>query len=300
MSAGGKVQEVGPTRLPQWSRRLRRWLGAGAYPALSRWLDPSRQYSQVAYASLLGELMPEAAAWLDAGCGHQVFKLSTARGEAEIVARARLAVGCDLSWQALRTHRTLQARICADLCRLPFAGSAFDIMTLNYVAEHLEEPEKTFAELARLLRPEGMVVVVTPNSLGYFVRLTRFGRKFLPESLVRKFIFLREFRSAQDVFPTFYRANTRYDLTRQMEQAGFKEARFQMVKDPAVFSFIAPLAVLELLFGRLLSLLRLSNLEGGTIIGVYRRTCPHLASSSQQENGPVGAGALDSGDEGFR
>lgn len=261
------------------------------YPVLSRWLDPSRQYSQIAYAQLLGEIVPEGAAWLDAGCGHQVFKLNSASQEAEIIARTRLAVGCDLGLQALSTHRTLRTTVCADLRQLPFATQAFDIMTLNYVAEHLEEPERTFAEMARLLRPEGMLVVVTPNSLGYFVRLTRFGRMFLPESLVRKFILLREFRQPEDVFPTFYRANTRVDLVRQMEQAGLKEVSFRMIKDPAVFNFIAPLAVLELLFGRLLSLLGLRNLEGGTIICVYRRTCAHLAGPGQRGDEMVGANA---------
>ncbi|MGB6482026.1 MAG: class I SAM-dependent methyltransferase [Candidatus Acidiferrales bacterium] len=285
-------QKSNATRLPQWHRWLRRCFGAGAYPTLNRWLDPSRQYSQVAYAGLLPELVPSGSAWLDAGCGHQVFKLGSARGEAEIVARTRLAIGCDLSWQSLRTHRTLKMRTCADLRWLPFMAETFDIVTLNYVAEHLEEPEKTFGELARLLRPEGTLVVVTPNSLGYFVRLTCLGRKFLPESLVRKFILLREFRSPEDVFPTFYRANTRDDLARHMERAGLKEVNFKMLKDPAVFNFIAPLAVLELLFGRLLSLLGFRNLVGGTIIGVYRKACDCLDSSAQRMDQVRSAGTL--------
>src|SRR5579859_3387982 len=268
----------------QWSVRLRRWLGAGMYPILSRWIDPSRQYSQVVYARLVAELVPDGAVWLDAGCGHQVFKLSSGRDEAEIVARVQLAIGCDLGWQALLAHRILTARVCADLFFFFKQKTAYEIMTLNYVAEHLEEPEKTFAEMARLLRPEGMLVVLTPNSLGYFVRLTRLGRKFLPDALVRKFILLREFRSPQDIFPTFYRANTRNDLVRQMEQAGLREVSFRMIKDPAVFSFVAPLAALELLFGRLLSLLGLTDLEGGTIIGVYRRTSAHLGCSGERGN----------------
>jgi len=186
-----------------------------------------------------------------------------------------------LSWQALRVHQTLRIKICADLRRLPFTEKVFDLITLNYVAEHLDQPEETFAELGRLLRRRGTLVIVTPNSLGYFVRLTRVGRKFLPESLVRKFIFLREFRSSEDVFPTFYRANTRDDLGRQMEQVGLEEVSFQMVKDPAMFSFIAPLAVLELLFGRLLSLLGLNNLACGTIIGVYRRADHRVDSGNE-------------------
>lgn len=261
-----------PRQLPGWQQKVRRYLGAGAYPFLSRWIDPQRKYSQPVYAQTLSQLFREGADWLDAGCGHQVFKLASALKETEIISRARLVVGCDLGWEALRNHRSLNNTVCADLRRLPFAPDSFDVVTLNYVAEHLDQPERTFCELARLLRPQGILVVVTPHSLGYFVRLTRLGRKLLPESLVRKFILLREFRSSEDVFPTFYRANRRDELIQHAAKAGLTEIHFQLLKDPAMFNFIAPIAAIELLFGRLLSLLRLKNFESGTLIGIYQRT----------------------------
>lgn len=263
--------------LPVWKRRLRRCLGAEAYPFLARWLDPSRQYSQVAYAQLLPTLVQDGEAWLDAGCGHQVFKLRSTREEAEIVARTGLAVGCDLSWEALRVHRSLKAGVCTDLDRLPFASVTFHVVSLNYVAEHLEHPAVAFKEMARVLRPGGVLIVVTPNAHGYFARLTRAGRKVLPESFVRKFILLREFRSSEDVFPTFYRANTRADLLRQMEEAGLVEEEFRMLRDPAIFNFIAPLAALELIVVRLLSFVGFKKLAAGTIIGLYRRESASVA-----------------------
>ena len=275
------AQEINPARLTARSRWVRRWLGAGTYPFLSRWLDPSRQFSQIVYAQLLSNLVPAGAAWLDAGCGHQVFKISSAHEEAQIVSRTNLAVGCDLDCQALRAHRSLKLRACCDLRRLPFGSEAFDVVTLNYVAEHLEESQATFAELSRILRPGGRLVVVTPHALGYFVRLMRVGRKLLPESLVRKFIRFREFRSPEDIFPTFYRANTREDLLRQMNEAGLTEEGFQMLRDPAIFNFVAPLAATELLLMRLLALLGFSKLVEGTMIGVYRRSPARMTHSSQ-------------------
>jgi ubiquinone/menaquinone biosynthesis C-methylase UbiE len=262
-------------------RGIRRWLGAGAYPFLSKWLDPSRQFSQIAYAQLLSKLVPSGAAWLDAGCGHQVFKISSAQEEAQIVSRTNLAVGCDLDWQGLRAHRSLKLRVCCDLRRMPFESETFDVVTLNYVAEHLEDSQATFAELSRILRPGGILIVVTPHALGYFVRLSNVGRKVLPESLVRKFIRLREFRSSEDIFPTFYRANTREDLLRQMNEAGLTEECFQMLRDPAIFNFIAPLAATELLAIRLLALLGFSKLAEGTMIGVYRRSPTSVACPRQ-------------------
>jgi ubiquinone/menaquinone biosynthesis C-methylase UbiE len=275
------AQNINPAPPLRRGRWIRRWLGAGAYPFLSKWLDPSRQFSQIAYARLLSNLVPAGATWLDAGCGHQVFKISSVHEEAQILSRTNLAVGCDLDWQGLQAHRSLKVRACCDLRRMPFESEAFDIVTLNYVAEHLEDSQATFAELSRILRPGGKLVVVTPHALGYFARLTRAGRKLLPESLVRKFIRLREFRSSEDIFPTFYRANTREDLLRQMNKAGLTEEDFQMLRDPAIFNFIAPLAATELLSVRLLALLGFSKLTEGTIIGVYRRPPISVASSGQ-------------------
>jgi SAM-dependent methyltransferase len=274
-----RAQKVNSARLSGRSRWIRRWLGAGAYPFVNRWLDPGRQYPQIVYAQLLSKLGPAGVAWLDAGCGHQVFKISSTHEEAQIVSRTNLAVGCDLDYQALQAHRSLKLRACCDLRRLPFASEAFDIVTLNYVAEHLEESQVTFAELARILRPGGKLVVVTPNALGYFVRLSRLGRRLFPEFLVRKFILLREFRSPEDIFPTFYRANTREDLLRQMEGAGLAEESFQMLRDPAIFNFIAPLVVPELLVMRLLALLGFRKLVEGTMIGIYSRSPAHLTCS---------------------
>lgn len=271
-----KTQRSTLEAVPKRGRRIRRWLGAGAYPLLSRWLDPSRQYSQILYAQMLSKLVPDRAAWLDAGCGHQVFKIKSTLEEAQIVSRTNLAVGCDLDLQSLRMHRSFNLRACSDLRRLPFRSGGFNFITLNYVAEHLEDPNATFAELARVLRPGGTLVIVTPNALGYFVRLSRLGHKFLPKSLIRRFILIREFRSPEDIYPTFYRANTRENLSCQLKDAGLTEEDFQMLRDPAIFNFIAPLAVLELLLARFLALLGFRKLLEGTMIGVYRRTPAQL------------------------
>ena len=161
-----------------------------------------------------------------------------------------------------------------ETCRLPFASKAFDVVNLNYVGKNLKELQATFAEWARILRPGGRLVVVTSHALGYFVRLSRLACRLFSESFIRKFICLREYRSSEDIFPTFYRANTREDILRQMERAGLTDESLQMLRDPAVFSFIAPLAASELLVMCLLA--QFQELVEGTMIGVYRRFPAHV------------------------
>lgn len=51
-----------------------------------------------------------------------------------------------------------------DITRLPFAEASFDIVTLNYVLEHLPAPFRVMDEILRVLRPGGLVGMIVPVS----------------------------------------------------------------------------------------------------------------------------------------
>ena len=46
---------------------------------------------------------------------------------------------------------------------LPFDDASFDLVYANFVVEHLQHPERTFAEWRRVLRPGGRLVLLTSN-----------------------------------------------------------------------------------------------------------------------------------------
>src|SRR5208283_4697550 len=50
-----------------------------------------------------------------------------------------------------------------------FPDEAFDAVTLSHVIEHVHDPVALLAECRRVLKPDGSVVIVTPNirSLGH-------------------------------------------------------------------------------------------------------------------------------------
>src|SRR5262249_22670648 len=48
-------------------------------------------------------------------------------------------------------------------CRLPFADGAFDAATCQTLLIHLDEPERAVAEMARVVRPGGLVLCSEPN-----------------------------------------------------------------------------------------------------------------------------------------
>jgi len=72
----------------------------------------------------------------------------------------------DLSRQMLRRARSrLQSDVpefvTADLARMPFADKSFDCLTCGYVLEHLPDPQPGLAEMARVLKPGGRMLLLT-------------------------------------------------------------------------------------------------------------------------------------------
>ncbi|MGD9646625.1 MAG: class I SAM-dependent methyltransferase [Pirellulales bacterium] len=67
--------------------------------------------------------------------------------------------------QRLRARQWLRGRrpglSVADITRLPFADRSFDCVTCGYVLEHLPDARHGLAELARVLRPGGRMLLLT-------------------------------------------------------------------------------------------------------------------------------------------
>lgn len=93
---------------------------------------------------------------LDAGCG-------TGR-RARDVADAALVAGADLTWEMLASGRAAEGPrpallAAADVRALPFATGAFDVVWCRLVVGHLPSLAEAYAELGRVCRPGGAVIV---------------------------------------------------------------------------------------------------------------------------------------------
>jgi SAM-dependent methyltransferase len=94
---------------------------------------------------------------LDAGCG-------TGNNLVHLSGRGR-AVGVDLSEDALRFCRTRGVQAArASVLALPFAAASFDLVTSFDVLYHrwVKDDRAAVAELARVLRPGGLLLVRVP------------------------------------------------------------------------------------------------------------------------------------------
>jgi SAM-dependent methyltransferase len=110
---------------------------------------------------------------LDVGCGHQVYREWF---------EAEQYVGSDI------TLEDSSPDILAASARLPFAANTFDAVLCTQVLEHVPNPFETMAEIARLLKPSGYIVLTAPQAWrlheiphDYF-RYTRFGLAHLAQS----------------------------------------------------------------------------------------------------------------------
>ena len=123
-------------------------------------------------ARVLDEListgLAEGAVALDAGCASgAVTEVMAAR----VGPRGRV-YGVDLSQERLaqaRAQGTAGARFLrGDLARLPLADSCVDYALCRLVLEYVAEPKPLVAELLRVTRPGGRVVLVDVDGYGAF------------------------------------------------------------------------------------------------------------------------------------
>ncbi len=222
---------------------------------------PDLQYSQSAYESVLTQAAGNGVDWMDLGCGHQLLPPWRRQQEEQLAARARLLVGVDPDLEALAHHRTVRRRVGADATQLPFGDATFDLVSANMVFEHLTEPHTQLCEIFRVLRPGGRLVFHTPNAFGYGVVLGR----VLPRRVKTRLAWLLQDRKEEDVYPAYYRINSRRTIATLAERAGFSVADFRLVVSTPILAAVPPLVVFELVLLRALMTEALCSLRTNII-----------------------------------
>ncbi len=180
--------------------------------------------------SLIDENVKTRALVLDAGCGPgRVFHYQTRR-------RPRFIVGLD-SGASVGENRNVNRRLRGDLEALPFRDAAFDVVISAHVLEHVERPEVVFSEMARVLKPGGRLLALTPNRWHYVPLLAR----LLPH---RMHVAVNRARGLGegDVFPTQYRANTAGRMRELLTGAGLEVERLDLFETEPEYLAFHPVA----------------------------------------------------------
>ena len=236
------------------------------YRGMRNVIAPSLRYSQYLYEEALAQHVKPDVRWLDLGCGHQILPAWRENEEKRLVANCHSIVGIDYDLPSLKLHRNISLKARADISILPFRDNSFDLITANMLVEHLSDPQSQFREISRVLRPGGTFIFHTPNAAGYFIAMAR----RVPESWKGGLIYLLDGRKKGDVYLTHYKANSEQVINAIARDCGFEVVKIRLIVTEALFALVPPLALIELVWIRLLLTKRLRPYRTG-IIAILRK-----------------------------
>jgi SAM-dependent methyltransferase len=151
---------------------------------------------------------------LDAGCGGE-------RGCSREAPWQRMhIIGVDMDPAVLNNPFCNEKFVC-DISNLPFHDSSFDIIHCRWVLEHLVAPLKVFREFARVLKPNGHLLALTPNIFHY----ATIAARLTPHWFHRCWL-----KDQGDTFKVYYRANNAGKLKRLCAKTGFKISRLEFIE----------------------------------------------------------------------
>jgi 2-polyprenyl-6-hydroxyphenyl methylase/3-demethylubiquinone-9 3-methyltransferase len=136
------------------------WRPGGGFEML-HWLAAAR-------AALIPPADRPGAVLIDAGCGGGLLA-------PHVDGKGYRHVGVDLRRAALRQAAEHGVRpVNGDVTALPIATGAADVVAAGEILEHVTDLPATVAELARVLRPGGLLVLdtVNDNALSRFITVT--------------------------------------------------------------------------------------------------------------------------------
>ncbi|MFM1831350.1 MAG: hypothetical protein RLZZ558_1690 [Planctomycetota bacterium] len=215
----------------------------------------------ITFARLVQRQVKSSDRVLDIGAGAGERNLVSLKG------RCREVVGVDMDPRVV-INPLLDRGVVADATSTGLEDASFDLIFALYVLEHIERPDAFAAEMARLLRPGGRFMFLTPNAYHYVTLLSRLS----PERFHKRFNAWRG-RAEQDTFPTVYALNSRRALNRTFHRAGFGKGDFAMVEvQPNYLLWSLPSFMLGALYERVVNASRLWEGLRVNVIGTFVRT----------------------------
>lgn len=191
----------------------------------------------VAFFNRVNSLLQAPFVVLDVGCGRGAYDedLVPLRRNLRILkGKVAKIIGIDVD-QAARDNPFLDEFRLINDDKWPIDDNYVDLIVCDNVLEHIDDPDRFFAEIGRTLKNDGFLCVRTPNRWGYIA----LAATLIPNRYHSKITsFVQAGRKEEDVFPTVYRCNSIGKLKRMMRKNGFEECVvYGHAAEPSYFAF---------------------------------------------------------------
>lgn len=184
---------------------------------------------------------------------------------------AKKVIAVDIDEQALGENKFANQKFVANAESLPMIKSgSIDVVLSEWVIEHLESPQKVFAETVRILKKGGLYIFETPNTRNFVIKIIRIAKMFSNKTTQKMSSKYLLDKKEEDIYPAYYHANTLEILDEGLEKAGLEKIYLDRTGCPGYFRAWRWLLWLELQIEKLLRL-KMFNKYQAYFIGVYRK-----------------------------
>lgn len=226
-------------------------------PRIRRWYPKFITGGQYYARWLLANAKPDLIV-LDAGAGDGGY-IHLLKG------RVKKIIGLDQHAGLLEKNTIVDEKISGDLAAIPLPNESVDIITAEFVLEHLEYPDKVFQEWHRILKPGGKIVLLTPNVLNPIMFVSRITPVSFHQKLKRNVL-----KKEEHVHPTYYRANRLGTIRNLAAQSHLRIKTVLRAGNPEYVAVRPWLATPATLLERLISLPGLRWLQMYLVISLVK------------------------------
>lgn len=195
----------------------------------------------VQFYSRVNALLRSHMTVLDVGCGRGSGLINDPikfrRELRKLRWKCHKIIGIDVDRAADQNPGIDEFRVINDGVAWPIANGSVDLIVSDYVLEHIENPICYFDEVVRVLRPGGMYCARTSNRIGYVGLLASIIPKSRQLQVLRA---VQRDRKELDIFPTYFRVNTVWEIRRLLNAVGLKGIVYGYEAEPSYLQFSMP------------------------------------------------------------
>lgn len=242
--------------IPANKEEARRWTHE-----LAMRLIPGEPDAYQAFLALVKEACPPGGVVVDLGCGSEDFLAFLKEWASELV-------GVDLDPpERGHYHRYLKGDVQK---AIPLPDGFADVAAAKFLLEHLSDVRGFLSEAARILKPGGALVLLTPNVLYYPYAVNFLLSRVLPQSWRMRAVNVFTGRERSEIFPVCYKCNTPGRVREKLESVGLEVDFHEAFADYLVTAVCRPLGILAVLYEKGVNILGARKAKGFLVVRARR------------------------------